>query len=360
MALRLHVLYEHGPDGRPYSTSHIRILRPLGHPALAGDVAVTSGLDYFGERVDAVVVDRLWRPDVSPRLAEDLIRRVRRGGARLVHFADDDFFALAEENTDFVPLVRHLGAFRALLAEADGVVTTTDALAERLRPLSRAVHVVPNALDERLVHGTPALPIRSPFDGRLVVGYMGTFSHDADLRMVAAALEGANRRVPGGIAFEVVGAVRERATLASLSTVPVRRLRHRHVETEYPAFLPWFCARPQWDVGIAPLRDRPFNRTKSDIKFLDYAAAGIPGIFSRGPAYDGSVVHGRTGWLVDNDPAAWEEALVTLLADPALRLDIAVRARRYLEADRVLARRAPDWLAALRAILADDPRAEAA
>jgi hypothetical protein len=30
------------------------------------------------------------------------------------------------------------------------------------------------------------------------------------------------------------------------------------------------------DIGIVPLRDTPFNRAKSAIKGLEYAAAGVP------------------------------------------------------------------------------------
>ena len=47
---------------------------------------------------------------------------------------------------------------------------------------------------------------------------------------------------------------------------------------EYPASL-------QFDIGIVPLNDIPFNHAKSNIKGLEYAAAGIPFVASALPEY---------------------------------------------------------------------------
>jgi glycosyltransferase involved in cell wall biosynthesis len=109
----------------------------------------------------------------------------------------------------------------------------------------------------------------------------------------------------------------------------------------------WFTSRIRWDVALAPLRDNAFTRCKSDIKLLDYSAIGAAGIYSRVPAYATSVRHGVTGWLTDNHPDAWFEALRTLLGDPALRRRIGASARASLYAERTLARSLGAWTRAL-------------
>jgi len=62
MKPRIHVLFEHGADSQPYGSAQIRLLRPLTHPALCDEFDVTSGLEYAGQAVEAVILDRLWRP----------------------------------------------------------------------------------------------------------------------------------------------------------------------------------------------------------------------------------------------------------------------------------------------------------
>ena len=57
----------------------------------------------------------------------------------------------------------------------------------------------------------------------------------------------------------------------------------------YPGFVNWITGVPSWDIGIAPLADSAFNRSKSAIKTLDYAALGLAVLASDVPAYRGSI-----------------------------------------------------------------------
>ena len=58
---------------------------------------------------------------------------------------------------------------------------------------------------------------------------------------------------------------------------------------------------PRWAAGLAPLEDTPFNRAKSDLKFLEYSALGLPTVASRVTPYLGIDAHG--GVLADNSDA---------------------------------------------------------
>jgi hypothetical protein len=90
------------------------------------------------------------------------------------------------------------------------------------------------------------------------------------------------------------------------------------------------------DIGIIPLRDIPFNRCKSDIKGLEYAASGIPFIAQNLDAYcdlHSSLGIGRIAKRPDN----WLRHLEELRTNPKLRAEegaynreaVAVRDTKY-------------------------------
>jgi hypothetical protein len=85
---------------------------------------------------------------------------------------------------------------------------------------------------------------------------------------------------------------------------------------DYAQYLAFMIGRG-WGAGIAPLLSGRFESFKTDVKYREYGGCRIPGIYSAVPPYTDSVVDGRTGLLVANDPAAWLAALVRLRSDPA-------------------------------------------
>lgn len=361
---KVHVLYEHGADGRPYACSYIRLLRPLAHSGVAGRISMSAGLGYEGEPVDAVIVDRLWRPDVSPALAAGLVERVRSAGARLLYALDDNFPAMVSERKDWVPTPAQLQVAEFFLRHADGVIVTTPALKERFAGLNPRVEVLPNALDERLMPWQRRWPMshlllrlarlarRSRRREPCVIGYMGTHTHDDDLLMILPALRAVCERHGGRVALEIVGVIAHPEALQALEGLPVRLIDPGPENREYPAFLAWFTRLFWWDIALAPLRPSEFNRYKSDIKYLDYSAISAAGIYSRAPAYASAVRDGHTGRLVEDDWRDWEAALETLLSDTMQRLMLGYNALRHLLARRTLAHNARGWAEVLERLLA--------
>lgn len=95
----------------------------------------------------------------------------------------------------------------------------------------------------------------------------------------------------------------------------ILRLDHSSVSTsprsntaDYPSLL-------TMDVGLVPLRECGFNQAKSDIKGLEYAAAGIPFIASRSDSY--SQLHsdwdGEGFLIVSKKPKEWFRAIESLI-----------------------------------------------
>lgn len=345
---RIHVLYEHGADLRPFGSAQIRLLRPFSHPALRDQFTVTVDWSYRGAPADIVIVDRLWRSDVSLPSAEQLLQDVRRAGARFVYAIDDDFLSLSEDAAPGYFNAAKRSVVELWLREADRVVVTTPPLQQRVLPFNPRCVIVPNALDERLLIGERPRSLETPFGPRrTVIGYMGTYSHEADWRLILPAWRQVYEQHREAVEFQVIGISERAQALARQAGVPVRVIRPRQEEVEYPLFMLWFTGQMRWDIAVAPLLDTPFTRCKSDLKFLDYSALGATTLASRLPVYEASVRHGETGWLAENTAEAWTNALERLVTDDERRTTIAQAARDYLWHSRILEQCGQSWACAL-------------
>ncbi|MEI7989736.1 MAG: glycosyltransferase [Chloroflexota bacterium] len=65
----------------------------------------------------------------------------------------------------------------------------------------------------------------------------------------------------------------------------------------------------EYDIGLAPLFG-PYDDRRSWIKVLEYMVMKIPWIASESPAYNDLRVY---GWLVKNNPGAWERVLLDMV-----------------------------------------------
>ncbi|MFQ5460592.1 MAG: hypothetical protein ACE5EL_07340, partial [Anaerolineae bacterium] len=303
---RVVVLYERGTgDPRAFGSAYLRLIRPLSHPGAGLDVTFATAPPETG--CEVCIIDRLWYPGLGPDGARELLAGLRAAGARIIHALDDN---LLDVDAAAAGLPAHAAEVaRILAAGADGVLVTTTTLAERLGGVNPNVVVLPNALDERLlVPRAPAEP-RTPFGHRpLTIGYMGTRTHEADLRLVVPALQAAARHHKD-LAIEVVGGVGDETAAAMLDGLPWRRVRPVSGPV-YPLFMVWWTSEVEWDVALAPLASTPLNACKSDIKILDYAAIGAATLASNCAAYVKNVASPPGAVLVDNEDGAWEAALL--------------------------------------------------
>lgn len=311
--------------------AYIRLLQPLDHPQIGGDMDIVladaeTALRYHA---DIIATQRYAIPDIAA--ADALGTHARQTGATLLYDLDDDLLHIPRNHPDAPELRPKAKVVQRMLRHADAVWVSTPALAASLAPLRTDAVVVPNGLDERLWAADPSP--RRLRQGQVRILCMGTATHDDDFAMVEPALARLKHDFHERVAVDMLGVSSKRELPAWVNrlSMPVTATR------SYPGFVNWIASQPGWDIGLAPLVDTPFNRCKSQIKTLDYGALEMAVLASAGDVYRGSLADGPGGMLVANDPAAWYAALSWLIRDPPRRRKLAQGALAAYSATGTLA-----------------------
>lgn len=318
---------------------HLRVRAPAERSGLA----VSAGNEWSAGRLTAFwpeavdQADRVLIQREFPRYGEAyaaVLARARAAGKPVIYELDDNLLALPRDHPDWRYHARARPAILRAAAEADAVLVSTEPLAAVLRPLNARVHVWPNCWDEAV------WPLRAPAPAPaqpVVIGYVGSHTHGADVAGLGPALAELLARRPGQVRVRFVGGTPPPAEVRGRPEVAWERL----VLPDYAAYARRMQSE-QLDVAVAPLRDDGFNRCKSAIKYLEYAALGAAGVFSRLPPYTAVVRPGENG-LLAGTAEEWLAALTALVDDPGLRGRLALAAQADLKARWALGERAAAW-----------------
>lgn len=300
----LGVTVEHGEPLRPQRTT------------LRGEMPVSIDVG------DADVVV-LQRPVFAAVV--DFIPRLQAEGRAVVVDIDDDLSVAHPEHSWSRPKL-HLDPPQQMRAceLADLVTCTTPALAKHYARPGR-VEILPNCVPAALLE----LPRDS--DG-FTIGWAGSASgHPGDLPAthggVADALEGTDWT------FKVIGpeeTVRKELEL----TQPPEITGGLSIED-------YQLAIGSLDIGIVPLGDTPFNRAKSYLKGLEYAARGVPFVASDLPEYARLAAQGVG--LLATSRKEWRHHLDDLMRDESLHIEHAERGRAVLAEKHTYESQAARW-----------------
>lgn len=304
------------------ATAQISFLRPFAAARARGEAAFAviheASLDALDMASARIFLSDLWeglQPTVcvitrqASRNIPEIIRRCELSRTRLVTHLDDDLFAVPEdlgaEKTARHSAPERLARLTIACRRADVIYASTAPLAERLSARFPERTVVPGAL-----YCSADPPFKTYIaDAPLVFGYMGTKGHAADLEdvapAIAAALEAENDAV-----FEVFGTIKPPSALERFG----KRVSHRSAFGDYEAFL-GAMRTLNWRVGLAPLKDSPFNRCKADTKFVEYAQAGIPSLCAAAPRVYARAIEAFAA-LGAEKMVDWTSGILALLRSP--------------------------------------------
>ncbi len=274
---------------------------------LTGKIVKTGGVErLLKTRIPDADVMVIQRP--ARQVQIDAMTLIQDQGIPVVVEIDDDFRNVDPRNWAWVHVHPSWNPNRnwQILAEAckraDLVTVTTPALAKMYGSHGR-VKVIPNYIPESYLKVEP-----EPHDGVLVgwAGHAGT--HPRDLQVTRGGVE----QALGDAHMVVVG---------DGQMVPEGlSLRQRHLLSVYGYVLleEYPHAVANFDVGIVPLADTAFNRAKSALKMLEYAALGVASVVS--PSPDNLRLHHDYGLgIVAAKQKDWTKSVGRLVRDAGYR-----------------------------------------
>ncbi len=290
-------------------------------PHLFGDV-----LDY-----DVFILHRVMYAGLIP----DLIDVLHKLGKAVIFDTDDLVFD---------PAISHYDSRRATLGarerrryqhnlhlhsqtldHCDYALTTTRFLAEQLRRRDKQTFVSRNSLnDEQARISEAAYRSSSPPKDQVVIGYFsGSPSHERDFAIAAPALLRLMKRYPQ-VHLRIFGHLSLDDQFACLG--------ERVQRVPYMAWQELPYAIRQVNINIAPLElDNPFCQSKSEVKYIEAGAVGVPTVASPTEAFRFAITHGENG-LLASTTREWSSCLESLVMDAAKRQQIGTAAHRHVMA----------------------------
>lgn len=319
------------------ATLQLNLLRPLAAAVAAGACRLTvvteaDGPDIaWSARWDALRPHAVFASRYAGVGAAALRDEARRRGTPLVFHLDDNLFEVPEaagaaKARRYRDPTRQ-AALRLLLEQADLVYLSTATLRDQITdharlPAACVIGAIASASD----------PLPAPLaarGGMPVFGYMASGSHGPDLALAMPGILAALAARPGA-RFELFGSLAMPPPLAALG----ERVRHIAPVADYDGFL-HRLRDLGWAWGLAPLGPGRFNAAKTDTKWVEYAAAGVPALVSAHPVYTASAADGAAIAVTDPD---WASVLPAVLGDHARSGAVLARARARLATQYPLVR----------------------
>ena len=290
--------------------SQVRVILPM--QAMATEPGVT-----------AVVTDRVDTShpgDATPRIF--ILHRPAlfgEGGLETVtRLPDAGYLTVTEfdDHPDHFQMMQVGGALGFIGVHA--LQTSTPALAEVLARFNPEIAIFPNTV--------VALPeVRNFADSGALTFFFGALNREADWQPLMPVINEVAALAGERLKFQVL---HDQGFFEALATphktfTPV---------CEYDTYLEILRGS---EISFMPLSDTPFNRSKSDLKFIEAAASRVTALAST-IVYEHSIEDGRTG-LLFRDPGEFRSRLLRLIALPRLARDLADAARGYVADKRMAA-----------------------
>ena len=269
-------------------------------------------IDSLTDLADVLVLVRV-RFDAD---VDRLIRRFRLESKPVLYDLDDHIFDLEATPLLVSSLNQGLsrygriekwvgvvGRIRHSLERVDGIITTTQFLADQLREsFDIPVAVVPNFLntEQRVYSETVRSSVPRPAADEPVIGYFsGSASHNRDYQIAEDGLRAVLESYP-----------KARLRIAGYLDIPesLKPYGNRIDRLPFMDFLQLQRAIGEVTINLSPIQHNVFAHSKSELKYFEAAAAGVITVASPSPVFVETIRHGTNGFLAD--AASWPDVLL--------------------------------------------------
>jgi L-malate glycosyltransferase len=310
------------------------LMRIVYHPGNAHKKVFWTLVGYLARVLDLfrlpfydLVYIHLWVVPFGPALFEPLFCLLNRN---VVYDIDDMVHLRIQEkvNSNWITYrFKSRSRVLSLLKRARHVITCTPTLDAFARQFNDRTTDISSTVDTDAY--VPANPYRN--DRPIVLGWSGSLSSSRYLYLLKDMLLDLAREVR--FQLLVIGDPKFRIDGLDVTALPWCE------QTEVADL-------QRIDIGLYPLPDEEWVLGKSGLKAIQYMAMGIPTVATALGANFRVIEDGGTGFLVRTD-AEWKEAILRLIADPALRERLGRNGRRRVEELFSVRANAPTYLRVL-------------
>lgn len=260
----------------------------------------------------------------------NLIRRLRSQGVKVLYEVDDYLHGVPKQKShDFAKHFskQRLREHETCMRMSDGLIVSTPYIGRRFAKFNSNVYVCRNGLD------VGRFTLTRPERPTVNFGWAGATGHLAAMIPWLYKVGDLMDR-HDDICFVSIGDPRPAQLLGQ------RFGPQRCTGIPFTALENYPSAMTMIDVAIAPSNDSSWYRGKSDLRWLEASALGIPLIADRRVYPD--IVPGVTGFWADT-PAEMYEIGEELYQDPELRRRVGDEAREVVRDERSMQEMAPQW-----------------
>lgn len=247
------------------------------------------------------------------------------------------------------------------LCNADGLIVSTKHLLGAYTsdpfPFNSHAQIVENSLDfkgDSTFVGWDKVSVRKHKGIR--IGWIGGRSHFNDLMMIAPVLRVLLEKYRNKVTLVLVNSALRLSCEALGVKYPFEGLpnvQEADRSVDINRYAP-FAASFGFDIGIAPLVDCNFNRSKSNLRWLEYSALKVPCVASDLNHFRESISHGKDGFIArDNELDDWLVYLEKLVLDENLRTSVGRAAYERVKSDFNVKNNAPKYLRFLKKVVSD-------
>ncbi len=315
---------------------HLRVLAPLNHLGITTVPCYVEGKPDFKAANDCQLF--LFQRDFAGNYSsyQEMISYAKRANIPTVLDLDDYLLELPHNhpNRNNLYYANQLLPLVQSMTEVDAITVSTPELGDTIQSYNSNIFVLPNYLDTNIWGlKVPKTPDQRD---RIRILYMGTTSHRPDLEMITPALESVADTHPN-VCFVFLGIEPPNSLLESNQAeyFPSKTM-------EYKKFAQ-ILREVDADLAIAPLKENTFNACKSPLKFFEYSAIGLPGVYSKIAPYSRIIKDNITGCLASEDSQDWINKINYLIENPEIRYRIATQAQKFVKDNHTLAHHAPAW-----------------